>query len=88
MRLREACPQCGSSWHKKNGHIHTGKHNHRCKLCGRAFVLTPENSVITEEQRVLVERLLQNFAPWDLPRRGRWAAVALAIYERAVSDSL
>jgi hypothetical protein len=33
--------------------MHTGKQNHRCKLCGRAFVLTPENSVITEEQRIL-----------------------------------
>ena len=38
--------------------MHTGKQNHRCKVCGRAFVLHPENSVITEEQRVLIERLL------------------------------
>ena len=43
---------------KRNGHIHTGKQNHRCKLCGRAFVLNPENQVITEEQRALIERLL------------------------------
>jgi insertion element IS1 protein InsB len=27
-------------------------------VCGRAFVLTPENFVITEEQRALIERLL------------------------------
>jgi len=27
-------------------------------VCGRAFVITPENSVITEEQRGLIERLL------------------------------
>jgi len=58
MIMREACPQCGSTWYKRNGHIHTGKQNHRCKLCGRAFVFTPENVVITEEQRALVERLL------------------------------
>ena len=58
MDSREACPQCGSRWYKRNGHIHTGKQNHRCKLCGRSFVLTPENSVITEEQRTLIERLL------------------------------
>jgi insertion element IS1 protein InsB len=58
MTPREACPQCGSRWYKRNGHIHTGKQNHRCKLCGRAFVLMPDNSVITEEQRVLIERLL------------------------------
>src|SRR2546430_8275374 len=38
--------------------MHTGKQNHRCKLCGRAFVLQPDNSVITEEQRLLIERLL------------------------------
>jgi insertion element IS1 protein InsB len=55
---REACPQCGSRWYKRNGHIHTGKQNHRCKLCDRAFVLTPENSLITAEQRALIERLL------------------------------
>jgi insertion element IS1 protein InsB len=58
MILREACPQCGSRWYKRNGHIHTGKQNHRCKLCGRAFVLHPERQVITEEQRLLIERLL------------------------------
>jgi insertion element IS1 protein InsB len=58
MVLREACPQCGSSWFKRNGHIHTGKQNHRCKVCGRAFVRCPENHLITEEQRVLIERLL------------------------------
>src|SRR4026208_2313380 len=56
--LREACPQCGSTWFKKNGHIHTGKQNHRCKRCGRAFVLSPENHLITEAQRTLIERLL------------------------------
>ena len=58
MTPREACPQCGSRWYKRNGHIHTGKQTHRCKHCGRAFVLTPENAVITEEQRALIERLL------------------------------
>ena len=58
FREIHACSQCGSRWFKRNGHIQTGKHNHRCKLCGRAFVLHPENSLITEEQRVLIERLL------------------------------
>src|SRR3954464_9589322 len=58
MVPRGGCPQCGSRWYKKNGDIQTGKQNHRCKVCGRAFVLTPENAVITEEQRALIERLL------------------------------
>ena len=51
MMLRETRPQRGSRWYKSNGHMHTGKQNHRCKVCGQAFVLTPEKSVITEEQR-------------------------------------
>src|SRR6476660_2883835 len=58
MIKREACPQCGSRQYKRNGRIHTGKQNHKCKACGRAFVLVPENRVITEEQRALIERLL------------------------------
>ncbi len=58
MVEREACPQGGSRQYKRNGHIHTGKQNHRCKTCGRAFVLVAENHIITDEQRALVERLL------------------------------
>jgi insertion element IS1 protein InsB len=58
MSTREACPQCGATQYKKNGSTHTGKQNHKCKACGRAFVALPENRVITTEQRALVERLL------------------------------
>ena len=58
MVPRETCPQCRSTWFKRNGHIHTGKQNHRCKVCGRAFVLNPEHPVITEELHTLIERLL------------------------------
>jgi len=58
MMTREACPQCVSTWYKKNGHIHTGKQNHRCKVCGRTFVRLPDNHLITEEQRTLIARLL------------------------------
>ena len=58
MVEREACPQCGSRQYKRNGRIHSGKQNYKCKACGRAFVLTPENHVITEEHQALIERLL------------------------------
>lgn len=58
MIKREACPQCGSRLYKRNGRIHTGKQNHKCKACGRAFVLVRENHVITAEQRAVIERLL------------------------------
>ena len=58
LAQRETCPQCGSRCYQRHGDIHTGKQAHRCKHDGWAFVLNPENSVVTEEQRVLIERLL------------------------------
>ena len=58
MAIREACPQCASQHFKQTGHIHTGKQNHRCKACGRQFVMHAENRLIDEEQCALVARLL------------------------------
>jgi insertion element IS1 protein InsB len=59
MVLREDCPQCGSTRHKKNGHIHNGKQNHRCKACGRQFVGEFAQRRISAEHRALIERLLR-----------------------------
>jgi insertion element IS1 protein InsB len=59
MVVRDTCPACGAQQFKKNGHIHTGKQNHQCKVCGRQFVLHAETREIVEEQRTLVERLLR-----------------------------
>jgi insertion element IS1 protein InsB len=58
MVKRDGCPQCGSTHHKKNGHIHNGKQNHRCKACGRQFVWDFEQRRISSEHRALIERLL------------------------------
>ena len=58
MAPREAWPQCGSRWDKRNGPSHPGKQHHRCKVWGRSVVLTPDNSVSTADQRRLIERLL------------------------------
>jgi insertion element IS1 protein InsB len=58
LSRREVCPECGSQQFKKNGHLHNGKQNHQCKMCGRPFVADATNRVIVEEQRALVERLL------------------------------
>jgi insertion element IS1 protein InsB len=58
MVVRDACPACGAQHFKKNGHIHTGKQNYRCKNCGRQFVVHPENRLIDEDRRTLVTRLL------------------------------
>jgi len=58
MVIRDVCPQCQSPKYKKNGHIHNGKQNHQCKDCGRQFVECFEQDLVSEETRVLVERLL------------------------------
>jgi insertion element IS1 protein InsB len=58
MVIRDVCPQCGSPKYKRNGHIHSGKQNHQCKACGRQFVECFEQYLISDNTRVLIERLL------------------------------
>jgi transposase-like protein len=65
MIVRDACPECGSQYFKKNGHIYTGKQNHQCKACGRQFVVHADNRAIAEDQRALAERLL--LGVWEQP---------------------
>lgn len=92
MVVRDGCPQCGSKCYKKNGHIHNGKQNHLCKVCGRQFVLLADHSLISDEQRALIERLLRE----RLSLRGICRAVGVrlkwllgfvvACYEAAPDD--
>jgi len=58
LRIIYCCPECGAIKIKKNGHIHNGKQNYRCKVCRRSFVACPENIVISEEKRDMIKRLL------------------------------
>ena len=58
MIVRDACPACGSTRFKKNGHIHNGKQNHQCKTCPRQFVQCSEQCLISDDKRGLIERLL------------------------------
>jgi insertion element IS1 protein InsB len=59
MIIRDACPACGSTRFKKNGHTHNGKQQHQCKACPRQFVQCAEHYRISEETRALIERLLR-----------------------------
>jgi transposase-like protein len=59
MVVRDVCPACGSTQVKKNGHLHSGKHNHQCKACGRQCVASAEGRIIADEQRMLIEHLLR-----------------------------
>ena len=54
----DCCPSCGSGCFKKNGHLRNGKQNHRCKSCGRQFVLSPENKLISAQVRALIKKAL------------------------------
>ena len=56
--IREVCPKCGSKKYKKNGHIHNGKQNHRCKECGRQFVIDYEFKEIKEFEKELINKAL------------------------------
>jgi transposase-like protein len=48
------CTRCGSTHCKKNGHIHNGKQNHRCKDCGRQFVMDNAQKIIPEWIRSMI----------------------------------
>ncbi|WP_240518829.1 hypothetical protein [Leptolyngbya sp. BC1307] len=58
-----ACPSCDSEAVVKNGFIHNGKQNHRCQDCGRQFVANPENKVISDETKSLIDKLLLEKIP-------------------------
>jgi transposase-like protein len=52
------CPSCSAITVKKNGHIHNGKQNHRCLVCGRQFVIDPEKKLISKEHKALIRQAL------------------------------
>ena len=57
------CPSCHSTHIVKNGKIHNGKQNHRCNDCSRQFVLDPQNKTISDETKVLIDKLLLEKIP-------------------------
>ena len=52
------CPKCGSTKIIKNGSIHNKKKKYQCNTCRKQFVEYPENKIISENTRKLVDRLL------------------------------
>lgn len=52
------CPNCESKQVVKNGKIHNGKQNHRCKSCGRQFVEEPQQKRISDATKALIDDLL------------------------------
>lgn len=56
--LNLVCPNCGSDQVVKNGHIHNGKQNHKCKNCGRQFVENSEKKQIAKFIKETIDKLL------------------------------
>ena len=59
-----SCPRCESNRVVKNGFIHNGNQNFKCKDCDRQFVLDPKNKVIEQETKDLIDKLLLEKLPW------------------------
>ena len=57
------CPKCKSEQIIKNGSIHNGKQKYMCKACGRQFVQGPQHRVISDETKVLIDKLLLEKLP-------------------------
>lgn len=52
------CPCCGAHKVVKNGRIHNGKQNHKCRDCGRQFVKDPQQKRIDQSTKDLIDKLL------------------------------
>jgi len=57
------CPECTSEQLVKNGRIHTGKQNYRCRACGRQFVESPSWRAVSEETKARIDKLLLEKLP-------------------------
>lgn len=58
-----ACPACSSTHIVKNGKIYNGKQNFKCRDCGRQFVQSPQNKMIDEATKTLIDKLLLEKIP-------------------------
>ena len=57
------CPSCESEAVVKNGRIHNGKQNYKCKACGRQFVQDPQNKRIAQQTKDLIDKLMLEKIP-------------------------
>ena len=57
------CPSCSSHNVVKNGRIHNGKQNHKCRACGRQFVKDPKQKRIDQSTWELIDKLLLEKIP-------------------------
>ncbi len=80
------CSRCGSNRVVKNGLIHNGKQTHKCRSCGRQFVLDPQMKRIAPETWEVIDKLLLERLPLAGIARvcARLGAMAADVCEREV----
>jgi len=57
------CPSCESKHTVKNGKIHNGKQNYKCRDCGRQFVENRQQKIISQSTKDLIDKLLLEKIP-------------------------
>lgn len=57
------CPTCQSTHTVKNGKIHNGKQNFKCRECSRQFVQDPQHKRIDPATKTLIDKLLLEKIP-------------------------
>jgi hypothetical protein len=75
MVTPEACPACGATRYKKNGHTRHGKQHHWCKTCERQCSAGANPHLIAHDRRTLGENLLRE----RLSLRGIYRAVGVSL---------
>lgn len=58
-----SCPSCESKQIVKNGKIHNGQQNYRCRDCGRQFVENRQQKIISQSTKNLIDKLLLEKIP-------------------------
>jgi transposase-like protein len=58
-----SCPSCESKTVVKNGFIHNGTQNHKCKACDRQFVEAPKQKLIAQATKALIDKRLLERRP-------------------------
>ena len=56
--MNDSCPSCLSDKIIKNGSTHDKKQKYLCKECVRQFVENPHKKYISDETKILIDRLL------------------------------
>jgi len=77
---RPDCPACGSSRVKKNGSAWKKKQKYQCNDCRRRFAENPQNKIISDSEKKIIDNLLFE----KIPLAG--IARAMNVSERWLQD--